>query len=187
MVRDVYKAQRLPQIRGCEYVKADLYNYEAVRNALGDCNVVICAIGARAFPLDILKTYQVEYEGVINLVSAAKNQGNLKKFILISTIGATYLQLVPLIFWKKQAELYLQRSGLDYTIVRPGGLRNTAEPEQVVMQGADSQFFGGISRQKVAEVCTSALISADASHKIVEVISLSGTQRRSVVDLFKSV
>lgn len=32
--------------------------------------------------------------------------------------------LLPLWYRKRQAELFLQRSGLDYTIVRPGGLRN---------------------------------------------------------------
>ena len=32
-----------------------------------------------------------------------------------------------ILFWKKQAELQLQRSGLTYTIVRPGGLKDTLE------------------------------------------------------------
>ncbi|KAI5065551.1 hypothetical protein GOP47_0020246 [Adiantum capillus-veneris] len=187
LVRDVYKARAISQLKDCECVEADLYNYEAVKRAIGDCNVVICAIGARAFAFDPFNTYQVEYEGVLNLISAAKNQGKVKKFVLISTIGVTYFQLVPLIFWKKQAELYLQRSGLNYTIVRPGGLRNTNGPEDVVMQGADSQFFGGISRKKVAEVCVSALVSSDASDKIVEVVAVPGSQRRSIVDLFKQV
>lgn len=187
LVRDAYKARSIQQLKDCECIEADLYKYETVKKAIGDCNVVICAIGARAFPLDPFSTYQVEYEGVLNLISAAKNQGKVKKFILISTIGVTYLQLVLLLFWKKQAELYLQRSGLDYTIVRPGGLRNTNEPEEVVMQGADSQFFGGISRKKVAEICVSALTSSDASDKVVEVVSVPGPQRSSINDLFKLV
>lgn len=185
LVRDAFKARSVQQLKNCEVIEADLYKYETVKKAIGDCNVVICAIGARAFPLDPFSTYQVEYEGVLNLISAAKNQGSIKKFVLISTIGVTYLQLIPLLFWKKQAELYLQRSGLDYTIVRPGGLRNTIEPEEVVMQGPDSRIFGGISRRKVAEVCVSALLSPDASDKIVEVVSVPGTQRRSIEDLFK--
>ncbi|MCO5563197.1 hypothetical protein L7F22_016834 [Adiantum nelumboides] len=187
LVRDVYKARAISQLKDCECIEADLYNYEAVRRAIGESNVVICAIGARAFPFDPLNTYQVEYEGVLNLISAAKNQGKVKKFVLVSTIGVTYLQLVPLIFWKKQAELFLQRSGLDYTIVRPGGLRNANGPEDVVMQAADSQFFGGISRKKVAEVCVSALVASDASHKIVEVVAVPGRQKRSIEDLFKKI
>ncbi|MCO5562095.1 hypothetical protein L7F22_015721 [Adiantum nelumboides] len=187
LVRDVYKARAISQLKDCECIEADLYNYEAVRRAIGESNVVICAIGARAFPFDPLNTYQAEYEGVLNLISAAKNQGKVKKFVLVSTIGVTYLQLVPLIFWKKQAELFLQRSGLDYTIVRPGGLRNANGPEDVVMQAADSQFFGGISRKKVAEVCVSALVASDASHKIVEVVAVPGRQKRSIEDLFKQI
>jgi hypothetical protein len=32
------------------------------------------------------------------------------------------------LFWKKRAEEELQRSGLKYTIIRPGGLKNRLRP-----------------------------------------------------------
>lgn len=53
-----------------------------------------------------------------------RSQG-VKKFVLVSSIGCDD-PLFPLnlfwgvLLWKKQGELAVQRSGLDYTIVRPG-------------------------------------------------------------------
>lgn len=63
-------------------------------------------------------------QGTLNIISVAQRMG-IKKVVLVSSIGVDEL-LSPfnlfggLAFWKKQAELALQRSGLDYTIVRPG-------------------------------------------------------------------
>lgn len=65
-------------------------------------------------------------QGTLNIISVAQRTG-VKKVVLVSSIGVDEL-LSPfnlfggLAFWKKQAELALQRSGLDYTIVRPGML-----------------------------------------------------------------
>lgn len=188
LVRDAYKGRSMKQLKNCEVVVADFYKYETLKTTIGDCNAVICAIGARAFPLDPLSTFQVEYEGLLNLVSVAKNQGKVKKFIYLSSIGVTYFQFIPLLFWKKQAELYLQRSGLDYTIVRPGGLTSTnSVTKHVVMQSADTQFFGSISREKVAEICVMALFIPDSSNKVVEVVAASGTQKGSIEESFRQV
>ncbi|BBN03165.1 hypothetical protein MPTK1_2g21300 [Marchantia polymorpha subsp. ruderalis] len=179
LVRDPAKARDIGRMMNVEIVKVDLYKYETVKAALADSNVVICAIGATSFPFDPIGTYQAEFEGVKNLVAAAKNGGKVKKFVFITTIGVSLLQIVPLIFWKKQAELYLQRSGLDYTIIRPGGLKNGGDKrEKVIMKPADTQFGGSISRRKVAELCVDAVITPEASEKIVEVVSGdTGSQR----------
>lgn len=46
------------------------------------------------------------------------------------------------LFWKKRAEEAIQRSGINYTIVRPGGLTNAPRdgglPGQIVMAGPDA-------------------------------------------------
>lgn len=45
--------------------------------------------------------------------------------VLVTSIGTDdglLSPLGPVLFWKKRAEEHLQRSGLAYTIVRPGGL-----------------------------------------------------------------
>ncbi|XP_024397010.1 uncharacterized protein [Physcomitrium patens] len=189
LVRNVYKARNLKQLQGAQLVEGDIYNYEVVKEAMAGSNVVICAVGARGLgSLDLVEAYKTEYEGVLNLISAAKNQGDVKKFVFITTIGVNYLQVVPLLYWKRQAELFLQRSGLDYTIVRPAGLTGErGQSDRVELRPADSLFMGGISRQKVAEVCVSAMVTPSASDKIVEVVGGSGRVRRSIEDQFESI
>lgn len=67
---------------------------------------------------------------------------------------------------KRAAELYLEQSGLDWTVVRPGGLSNEA-PGTLgpLLIGKADQFLGldedpgrVISRDTVAEVCIQALV-----------------------------
>ncbi|CAM6020446.1 unnamed protein product [Sphagnum balticum] len=189
LVRDVNKARKIKQLDNAELVVGDVYKYETVKQALGDSNVVICAIGLQGFTLDLLQTYKTEYEGVVNLISAAKNNGDVKKFVFITTIGlGSFLQIIPLLFWKRQAELFLQRSGLDYTIVRPGGLRNNSGVnESVELRPADTQYRGGISRSKVAEVCVTALVTPESSEKIVEIVAGSGRTRQAIEDQFAAI
>lgn len=185
LVRNVYRARNLKQLQGAELVEGDLYNYESVKEAIRGTNVVICAVGARGF--DLVQAYRTEYEGVLNLISAAKNSGEIKKFVLMTTIGVNYLQIIPLLYWKRQAELFLQRSGMDYTIVRPAGLTGDRGSQRVELRPADSLFMGGVSRKMVAEVCIKAIVTPSASQKTVEVVGGSGRVSRSIEDQFESI
>merc|ERR550514_438304 len=58
---------------------------------------------------------------------------------------------------KLVAEKYLRASGLDYTIVRPGGLKATAPSGALVVKGENTLNSGEISRDTVAEVCVKAV------------------------------
>eukprot|EP00899_Mesostigma_viride_P010782 jgi/Mesvir1/19705/Mv09968-RA.2 len=126
LVRNAVKARSLLP-PDTAVVEADVYNYQAVARAFGDCNAVICATGAASFT-DLTAPFKVDYEGTRNLVALAKRAG-VKQFVLVTSIGVSQL-LSPfnlfggILFWKKQAEEDLQRSGVPYTIVRPGGLKS---------------------------------------------------------------
>ena len=58
------------------------------------------------------------------------------------------------------AEKYLRASGLDWTIVRPGGLK--ADPPQggLFVSGENTLNSGEISRDLVADVCVAAISDA---------------------------
>jgi hypothetical protein len=133
----------------------------------------------------------VDYEGTKNLVDVAKAKG-VEHFVMVSSLCVSQL-LHPLnlfwliLVWKKQAEEYLQQSGLTYTIVRPGGLKNEDTPDPVVMSSADTLFDGSIPRTKVAQVCVEALFQDEARNKIVEVIAQKEASDRSWQELFANV
>ena len=98
-------------------------------------DVVINAVGAS-------KTKDIEHSRIIDFettklqIEAAK-QNNIKKFILVTTMYITrpdaFIAFIlnsmvgNCLAHKLQAENLLRQSGLDYTIVRPGGLKGGKE------------------------------------------------------------
>ena len=173
-----------------EVVVGDVLKPETLRTAMAGCDAVICATGA-APSFDVTGPYQVDFVGTKNLVDVAKATG-VKRFVIVSSLCVSKffhpLNLFWLVlFWKKQAEEYIIKSGLTYTIVRPGGLRSEDSGEAVVMSSADTLFDGGIARQKVAQVCIAALSESAAENKIVEIVTSPEAQEQSFGDLFAGV
>ena len=167
-----------------------MLNPESLQKAIGESTVLICATGAKP-SLDITGPYQIDYQGTKNLVNIAK-QGNIQHFVLVSSLCVSEffhpLNLFWLVlYWKKQAEEYLQESGLKYTIVRPGGLKNEESTQPILMSSADTLFDGSISRTKVAQVCVESLDRTEAANKIVEIISKPDALDLSWPELFAKV
>ncbi|WP_427161345.1 SDR family oxidoreductase [Aliinostoc sp. HNIBRCY26] len=187
LVRDIEVARAiLPP--DAELVVGDVLNPQSLTTALGDSTVVLCATGAKP-SFDFTGPYKVDFEGTKNLVDVAKAKG-IESFILVTSLCVSQffhpLNLFWLILvWKKQAEEYLQKSGLIYTIVRPGGLKNEDNTDAIVMQGADTLFDGSIPRQKVAQVCVEALFEPSARNKIVEIVAKPQASAKSFGELFQ--
>ncbi len=189
MVRDRTRAQEILPA-AAEIVVGDVLEPSTLGSVLADCTVVLSATGA-APSFNPFGPYQVDYEGTKNLVDAAKT-AQIQHFVMVSSLCTSQffhpLNLFWLILvWKKQAEQYLQRSGLVYTIVRPGGLKNTEEHPPIVMSGADTLFEGSISRAQVAQVCVESLLQKSARDKIVEIVSRPEAVEYSFADLFSGV
>lgn len=94
-----------------------------------------------------MMVFQVDYYGTVNLVEACRKLG-VTKFVLVSSIlvnGAAMGQLLNpayvflnafglVLVAKLQAEQYIRKSGINYTIIRPGGLKNDPPNGNVVME-----------------------------------------------------
>lgn len=189
LVRDQQKAQAILPSE-VELVVGDVLAPESLNAALGDSTVVLCATGAKP-SFEPTGPYKVDFEGTKNLVAAAKAK-QIDHFILVSSLCVSQffhpLNLFWLILvWKKQAEEYIQKSGLTYTIVRPGGLKNEDNFDAIVMQNADTLFDGSIPRQKVAQVCIESLFEPAARNKIVEIVAKPEATRKSFQELFQEI
>jgi uncharacterized protein YbjT (DUF2867 family) len=189
LVRDITKAQEVlpPQ---AELVTGDVLDRASLEAAMADSTVVLCATGASP-SFDPTGPYKVDYEGTKNLVDLSKAKG-IEQFVIVSSLCTSQLfhplNLFWLILvWKKQAEEYLQKSGLIYTIVRPGGLQNEENDSPIVMSSADTLFEGRIPRTKVAQVCVEALFEPAARNKIVEIIAKPDASEKSFEQLFANV
>lgn len=189
LVRDITKAKEVlpPE---AELVTGDILDRASLEAAMADSTVVLCATGASP-SFDPTGPYKVDYEGTKNLVDLSKAKG-IEQFVIVSSLCTSQLfhplNLFWLILvWKKQAEEYLQKSGLTYTIVRPGGLQNEENDSPIVMSSADTLFEGRIPRTKVAQVCVEALFEPAARNKIVEIIAKPDASEKSFEQLFASV
>jgi uncharacterized protein YbjT (DUF2867 family) len=189
LVRDLTRARAILPV-GVELIEGDVLNPSSITQAIGDSTVILCATGAKP-SLDPTGPFQVDYQGTKNLVDVARTQ-DIEQFVFVSSLCVSNffhpLNLFWLIlWWKQQAEQYLKTSGLNYTIVRPGGLKNEDNSNPVVMSGADTLFDGSIPRQKVALVCVESLTSPQARNKVLEIISNPTAVTKSWEDLFSGV
>jgi uncharacterized protein YbjT (DUF2867 family) len=189
LVRDLEKARQILPAEA-ELVVGDVLQPESLKAAIGDSTVLISATGA-APSFDPTGPYKVDYEGTKNLVDLAKACG-LEQFVMVSSLCTSQffhpLNLFWLILvWKKRAEEYLQASGLSYTIVRPGGLKNEDNADGIVMSQADSLSEGSIPRTKVAQVCVEALFQPTARNKIVEIVAQPNAISQPLEALFANV
>ena len=188
-VRDEEKAREILPA-GVELVTGDVLQAQTLKDALKGCTVVFCATGAKP-SIDPTQPYLVDFEGTKNLVNAAKAEG-IEQFVLVTSLCVSKL-LHPLnlfwgiLVWKKWAEEYLQRSGLSYTIIRPGGLKNDDNDDRIVMKGLDSLFDGSIPREKVAKVCIESCFDVKAKNKILEIVASADAEEKSMADLFAAI
>ena len=70
--------------------------------------------------------------------------------------------------------LCLERSGLDWTVIRPGGLSEDdtrSTTEGVLVTDANQQQSNSIPRRLVAQMCLDALEQPRASGRILEITS----------------
>lgn len=133
------------------------------------------------------EAHKVDNEGTIRLVDAAVAAG-VKKIVLVSSIltnGRAWGQekspgfVITNAFGnvldeKIVAENYLRKSGVDYTIVRPGGLKAKPSTGALKISAEDTLNSGEISRDLVADVCVASLTDAKVSNKVIEIIEDDG-------------
>ncbi len=190
LVRDRQTAQAMLPT-AVEFAVGDVMKRDTIEAAIDDCTVLCCATGARP-SFDPTGPYQVDYEGTKNLVDVAK-ANNIEHFVMVSSLCVSRffhpLNLFWLVlYWKQQAEAYLVKSGVPFTIVRPGGLKSDDTDERpLIMAPADTLFEGNVPRLKVAETCVAALGNPAAKNKIVEIIAQENATEKSFSELFAGV
>ena len=169
-----------------EVKRLELQTAEALHHALSGCTALVIATGARP-SINLAGPLQVDAFGVRAQLSACKAVG-LQRVVLVSSLCAGRwrhpLNLFGLILvWKRLGERWLERSGLDWTVVRPGGLSeddSRSGQEGIVFSAADQQQSSSIPRRLVAQVCLDALAEPAASGRIIEITSSTQQPRCSL-------
>ncbi len=181
--------QKVPSLdaAGIELKKLDVASdsTEAITGVLSGAESLVIAVGfVPGNPLKMnAAAHEVDNVGTCKLIDAAKAAG-VKKVVLVSSIltnGRAWGQekspgfqitnaFGNVLDEKLVAENYLKSSGLDYTIVRPGGLKAKPPSGGLIISGEDTLNSGEISRDLVADVCVASLTDGKASNKVLEII-----------------
>ncbi|MBA3865954.1 MAG: SDR family oxidoreductase [Solirubrobacterales bacterium] len=158
---------------GVEPVLCDLEGDDDVGEAVGGVDAVVFAAGAGPGSSAERKR-TMDLGGAVRLIEAAKAEG-IRRYLIVSSMGTgdppaeggdvfgEYLR------GKAGADRALEASGLDFTIVRPGGL--TGEPPTGLVEVGSGLDRGEIPRADVAAVLAAALTSEEAIGKTFELIS----------------
>jgi uncharacterized protein YbjT (DUF2867 family) len=158
---------------GIEPVICDLESESDVASAVRGADAVVFAAGAGPGSGDARKK-TVDLGGAVKLVEAAKAAG-VSRYLIVSSMGAdkapedgsegfgAYLQA------KFEADEAVRASGLDYTVVRPGGL--TDDPGTGLVSVAEKLDRGQIPRADVAAVFLACLDEPATIGKSFDLIS----------------
>jgi uncharacterized protein YbjT (DUF2867 family) len=158
---------------GIEPVLCDLEGDGDVAAAVRGADAVVFAAGAGPGSGDARKS-TMDLGGAVKLIEAAKAEG-VSRYLIVSSMGAdkapedgaegfgAYLRA------KFEADEAVRASGLDYTVVRPGGL--TDDPGTGLVTVAEHTGRGQIPRADVAASLVACLDDPATIGKSFDLIS----------------
>ncbi len=164
-------------LKACETFIISLANKNSLDQALKGVDTLVIATGARP-SVDLTGPARIDAIGVKNQVESCKRL-NLKRIILVSSLCTGRL-IHPLnlfgliLIWKRIGEQALENSGLDWTVIRPGGLsekEDNLQEERIKYTGPDQQQDAYIPRRLVARCCIESIKTPASIGKIVEITS----------------
>lgn len=177
---------------GVESVEARLESVASLEEAMEGADYMISAIGSKK-PFNSRENDRVDNKGNQNLVLAAKARG-VKHVVVISSIGVGNsrnalmwlfrLLMGPVLRAKEKSENFIRASGIDYTIIRPGGLTDTPLTGNIAFSEG-GKISGRITREEVARVCVAALTDPALKNRTLEVVNattVSADRRRFLIN-----
>jgi uncharacterized protein YbjT (DUF2867 family) len=158
----VRPGSELPEgLEGAAVVRLNLADAPALQQALRGCDALVIATGARP-SIDLAAPLKVDAFGVRQQIRACQAVG-VPRLVLVSSLCAG-LWLHPLnlfgliLVWKRLGEQWLAQSGLDWTVIRPGGLKEAEDTLEALETPASSGRIVEItSAERPQEVPASSL------------------------------
>jgi uncharacterized protein YbjT (DUF2867 family) len=160
---------------GATAVGADIENMDAdgLARSIAGVDAVVFAAGAGAGSGPARK-HTVDYGGAAKLIEAAR-MNDISRYLIVSAIGANHPDswsddMRPYYEAKAQADAELTESGLEYTIVRPGGL--TDDPGTGMVEAAEGLGrYGRIPRDDVAATLLGCLDEPGTIRKAFDLLA----------------
>ncbi len=160
LVRPTADLKKILQLK-VKLCRGDVLDPKAVQAAFasGNFRAVVCTVGGkRGEP-------RPDYQGTRNLVDAALATG-VRRFVFVTAVGSgdsranvhpKVLEFLGAVLEEKtRAEDYLMASGLEYTILRPGGMADDPASGTAI-RTEDRHVMGVINRADLARLVVDCL------------------------------
>jgi len=158
---------------GAQPVLADLESDIDVGPVIAGADAIVFAAGAGPGSGEARKR-TMDLGGAVKLIEAAKAAG-IRRYVIVSSMGADHPERASGTFGaylaaKSTADNALRASGLDYTVVRPGGL--TDDPGTGTVDVSERLGRRGqIPRDDVAAALVAVLDAPNTIGKTFEILS----------------
>jgi uncharacterized protein YbjT (DUF2867 family) len=172
LIRSPEQAADLESV-GAEPVVCDLEQEDDVSSYVRGADAIVFAAGAGPGS-GAARKRTMDLGGAVKLIEAAKRE-EVRRYVIVSSMGADNPaggsdQMRPYLEAKREADDAVAASGLDFTIVRPGGLTN--DPGHGRVDAAESLGrYGQVPRDDVAAVLEATLRLDSTIGKTFEVLS----------------
>jgi uncharacterized protein YbjT (DUF2867 family) len=177
--------------RAIEIVPGDITRPATLPPACGGVRAIILTAGCRSGrPASESRIRATEYEGVRNVIAAARAGSSARRLLYMTSSGVTTRSFATMglnvykgntLVWRRRAEAEIRDSGVDYTIIRAGFLLNRPGGRHsivVTQTGLPLSIRYRIARADVAEAFVAALDHPTTSRTTFEVVWGKGRERQ---------
>lgn len=187
LVRSPKKAAFLREW-GAEIVQGNLCYPDTLPPSLAGVTEIIDAATSR--PTDSLSIKQVDWDGKVALIQAAKAAG-VERYIFFSLLDSDKYPEVPLMEIKRCTELFLAQSGLNYTVLQLSGfmqglIGQYAIPileKQAVWITGESSPVAYMDTQDIAKFAVRALKIPETEKKTFPLVGTRAWSAEEIINL----
>lgn len=175
LVRSDEAVAELSAIDGVTAIQGNALDYKTVEGAIDGCDAAITTLGGTTDDEE-----RVDYKGNNHVIEAAGILGCVR-VILVTSVGCgnskdavppqVYEVLKDALVLKTKAENVLIKyyTNMNWTIVRPGGLKSEAMTGNAILS-SDTSAIGTIHREDVADLVVKALSSPNTERKVLSAV-----------------
>ena len=164
--------------------RAEITRPETLKGCCSEIDTVISTVGITR-QKDGLTYLDVDYQANLNLLNEARESG-VRKFIYVSVLNGEKLRHLKICDAKEKFVEQLEKSGLEYCVVRPNGFFSDmseffamAQKGSIYIFGSGNQKTNPIHGEDLAAVCVDAIEGLD------QVIKVGGPETLTYAEIAK--
>lgn len=191
LTRNPYRAEDLKEL-GVEVVQGDLVDRASLEKACQGIEAVL-ACAHQLMGVGRYKSEAVDDEGHRALIDAAKDTG-VRHFVYTSMQNVDLNHSIDFLRTKAAIEVYLQSSGLSYTILRPPAFmewhvhnllgKSILETGKITIFGSGNNPANYMAGRDAAYLAVLALTDPSMKNRIVEMGGPNNVTKNQIVEMY---